>query len=68
MTVAKELQAALFDGPCYVDFIDGNCVYVVFSDRVFDYQRGDTAAHADALAHAVTKQIPPAQLDWNWQA
>ena len=68
MTVAAALGAALRDGPCYVDFTDGERVYVVFSDQVFDYRRGDAAAHAEAVAHAVSKGIPAVQLDWNWRS
>ena len=67
MTVATGLKAALRDGPCYVDFTDGDRVNVVFSDRVFHYQRGDAAAHAEAVAHAMSKGIPSAQRDWNWR-
>ena len=68
MTVATALAAALRDGPCYVDFTEGDRVYVVSSGRVFNYQRGDAAAHAEAIAHAVSKGIPPAQRDWNWRS
>jgi len=68
MTVAMALEAALRDGPCYVDFTDGDRVYVVFSDRVFNYQRGDAATHAEAVAHAVSKGIPSVQRDWNWRS
>ena len=61
---AEALADELAPGPWYVDFNNGERSYVVFSERVFTYVRGDTATLRAAQAHARGLGVPESQIDW----
>ncbi|WP_395152519.1 hypothetical protein [Ilumatobacter sp.] len=61
---AQTLANGLASGPWYVDFNNGERSYVVFSDRVFTYTRGDEATLRTAQVHARGEGIPESQIDW----
>ncbi|MDJ0664388.1 MAG: hypothetical protein QNJ75_07495 [Acidimicrobiia bacterium] len=61
---AQALADDLAAGPWYVDFNNGDRSYVVFSQRVFTYVRGDAATLRAAQAHAREQGIPESQIDW----
>jgi hypothetical protein len=48
----------------YCDFRSATETYVVFSQRVFRYPRGDAAGRDEAEAHARSVGVPESQLDW----
>ena len=60
---AHALADQLTDGPWYVDF-NGARSYVVFSNCVFTYLRGDQVTLSAARAHAHEQGIPESQIDW----
>ena len=60
---AQALADDLAPGPWYVDFNNGERSYVVFSQRVFTYVRGDAANLRAAQAHAREQGIPESQID-----
>jgi len=63
--LAQELAACLAsDGGWYADFRTGDERVVVFAGKVFSFQRGDTAARAEAAAHGRSVGVPEHQLDW----
>ncbi|WP_300613199.1 hypothetical protein [Trebonia sp.] len=51
-------------GGWYCDFRSDEEVFVVFSDRVFRYRRGDRAARSTVEDYARAMGVPEAQLDW----
>lgn len=61
---AQMLADQLIDGPWYVDFNNGERSYVVFSNCVFTYVRGDEVTLNAARAHAHARGIPESQIDW----
>jgi len=61
---AQALADDLAPGPWYVDFNNGERSYVVFSQRVFTYVRGDAVTLRAAQAHARERGIPESQIDW----
>jgi hypothetical protein len=66
---ATELAEALSrllarEGGWYCDFRSADEVFVVFSDQVFRYPRGDRAGRARAEEHGRSVGVPEAQLDW----
>lgn len=63
-TTAGTLAGQLAPGPWYVDFNNGERSYVVFSDRVFTYLRGDEEGLRAARAHAAGQGVPETQIDW----
>jgi hypothetical protein len=62
--VAEHLAGDLQPGPWYVDFDDDVEVFVVFHDRVFRYDHGDTAGLLAAREYAQSVGVPESQLDW----
>ena len=48
----------------YCDFRSPTETFVVFSERVFRYPRGDTVGRSEAEAHARSVGVPESQLDW----
>jgi hypothetical protein len=52
------------DGGWYCDFRSATETVVVFANRAFRYPRGDPAGRARAEAHARSRGVPEAQLDW----
>ena len=48
----------------YCDFRSATETYVVFSQRVFRYPRGDAPGREEAEAHARSVGVPESQLDW----
>lgn len=64
VTTAGTLADQLAPGPWYVDFNNGERSYVVFSERVFTYVRGDEATLRAAQAHARELGVPESQIDW----
>ena len=61
---AQALADEVADGPWYVDFNNGERTYVVFSDRVFTYVRGDELTLRAARVHARGQGVPESQIDW----
>jgi hypothetical protein len=59
--LAEVLEA---EGGWYCDFRTDDDEFVVFSGRVFRYQRGNLAACAHAAAYARKVGVPEAQIDW----
>lgn len=68
-TAADGLAAVLADaleaGPWYVDFHTATTTYVVFSGRIFTYERGDSVGRDNVIAHARSVGVPEPQLDWS---
>lgn len=63
--LAEALAGALLpDGGWYANFEVGEELVVVFAGRVFRYEKGDRAAHRDAVACAIAAGIPEHQIDW----
>jgi hypothetical protein len=52
------------DGGWYCDFRSDDEVFVVFSDRVFRYQRGDRVARSAVEDYARSMGVPESHLDW----
>ena len=48
----------------YCDFRSPTETFVVFSDRIFRYSRGDAGKRTEAEAHARSIGVPESQLDW----
>lgn len=48
----------------YCDFRTEQKTWVVYSQRVFSYPRGDEAGRAEAIEHGRSQGVPDAQLDW----
>ena len=61
---AQIIADELSPGPWYVDFNDGERSYVVFSGRVFAYERGDEVTLREARTYAREQGIPEGQIDW----
>jgi hypothetical protein len=51
-------------GGWYCDFRSADEVFVVFSDQIFRYPRGDRAARAQAEDYGRSVGVPETQLDW----
>lgn len=51
-------------GGWYADFHSDSEVTVVFADRVFRYQRGDSSERSKVTAYARSVGVPESQLDW----
>ncbi|TCC39990.1 hypothetical protein E0H75_38610 [Kribbella capetownensis] len=62
--LAETLAETLDQPGWYADFHDAREVFVVFPGRVFRYERGDTAARAEAQEFGRGLGIPEGQLDW----
>ncbi len=62
--VAQTLSHALDEGKWFVDFSDGQTIVVVFRERVFQYQKGDTATRDEAMVFGRQLGIPEKQLAW----
>jgi hypothetical protein len=62
--LARALAGALDPVGWYVDFHTGAETFVVFSERVFRYPRGDASGREQARAHGRSVGVPEAQLDW----
>jgi hypothetical protein len=52
------------DSGWYCDFRSDDEVFVVFSDRVFRYRRGDRVARSAVEDYARSMGVPESQLDW----
>ena len=67
-TVSEALASALsgvLDQPnWYADFASEAETFVVFSDRIFRYSRGDENGRDEAAAYGVSLGVPESQLDW----
>jgi hypothetical protein len=63
---ARQLSQAMRAGSWYCDFSSDQTKFVVFSDRMFAFARGDRAANQEAIAYARTVGVPEAQLDWKF--
>jgi hypothetical protein len=61
---ADALADALQSGPWYADLATESTKYVVFSGRVFAFDRKDRAAREEAVAYARLVGVPEAQIDW----
>ncbi|MCP2323593.1 hypothetical protein HDA40_002100 [Hamadaea flava] len=61
---AQQLADAMRAGSWYCDFASARTKYVVFSGRVFAFDRHDAVANAEAVEHARSVGVPEAQLDW----
>jgi hypothetical protein len=61
--VIEELNRAL-KPQWYIDTRWGEWVVVIFSQRVFKYQRGDQAGKTEAQTYAQNSGLPPSQVDW----
>ena len=48
----------------YADFTTDEHVYVIFTDKVFKYPKGDRVRRAETQAYAVAVGVPETQLDW----
>ena len=48
----------------YCDFRTPDETFVVFSDRVFRYKRGNPEGRAEAAAYARQVGVPESQIDW----
>jgi hypothetical protein len=57
-------RSLLAEGGWYADFGVGDDHVVVFSGKVFRYQRGDQDGRAEAMAYGRAVGVPEHQLDW----
>ena len=48
----------------YCDFRSPDETFVVFSERIFRYRRGDQTARAEVEAYARSVGVPESELDW----
>lgn len=48
----------------YADFRTPTETFVVYSDRIFRYPRGDRAGREEATAYGRSVGVPEAELDW----
>lgn len=48
----------------YCDFRTEDETFVVFSDRIFRYPRGDANGREEAATHARAVGVPEPQIDW----
>lgn len=48
----------------YCDFRTGEETFVVFSERVFRYKRGNPEGRAEVAAYARRVGVPESQIDW----
>ena len=48
----------------YCDFRSHDKTFVVFSQRIFRYPRGNQAARAEVEAYARSVGVPESELDW----
>ena len=62
--VADALAAVLAAGGWWADLHADGQTFIVFAGRVFRFPAGDTAAGAEARAHALAVGVPEDQLDW----
>jgi hypothetical protein len=62
-TIVAELSHAL-KPLWYIDARWNEWVFVIFSQRVFKYRRGDQAGKTAAQTYALNSGIPPSQVDW----
>lgn len=63
--VAECLAATLKPGPWYARFDDGRERCVVFSGRIFRYERGDAERLAAVERYARSVGVPDHQFDWD---
>ncbi len=63
-STAKILAEALKEGTWYIDMNDGNKSYVIFSNRVFAYEKENTEAREEAKKYGRMLGIPESQLNW----
>jgi len=62
---AHRFSGALRNGTWYIDFKNEKEIYVVFAEKIFHYQRGDVASHAEAQAYGRSLGLPEKQLAWS---
>jgi hypothetical protein len=62
--LAEELAAVLDSPGWYANVYSAGEVFVVFSNKVFRYDREDDDGHAQAVAYAQTVGVPLHQCDW----
>jgi hypothetical protein len=62
--LAEELAAVLDSPGWYANLYSEGQVFVIFSDKVFRYDREDDAEHEQAVAYAQTVGVPLHQCDW----
>jgi hypothetical protein len=61
--LATALSTTLDEPGWYCDFRTERETFVVFSGRVFSYQRGDRNRRAEAEAYARSKGVPEGQIE-----
>jgi hypothetical protein len=59
--LAETLEA---EGGWYCDFATQGEKFVVFSGRIFRYQRGDSSSRERAAEYARSVGVPEEQIDW----
>lgn len=61
--IAEEISQAM-KPRWYADFTTADHVYVIFTDKVFKYPKGDRGQRVAAQTYAVSAGVPATQLDW----
>jgi hypothetical protein len=62
--LAEELAAVLDSPGWYANLYSAGQIFVIFSNKVFRYDREDDAGHEQAVAYAQTAGVPLQQCDW----
>lgn len=61
---AEKLKHSIDEGKWYVDFSNGEEIFVVFYEKLFRYRRDDAEAKKAVVEYARSIGIPENQLDW----
>ena len=61
----QRLAGAIINGGWYADMKSGNTKYIIFKDKVLQYEIGNIVEKEAVLDYCRTKGIPEEQLRWS---
>ncbi len=62
--VSEALSHALDVGKWFVDFTDGQVIFVIFREKIFRYKKGDREQYEHVRSFGRSLGIPESQLHW----